>query len=464
MADGAVPAPAPAPTGAANGDRELRQRAVDVARETRISLRNSMAQFDIEGRLEADCHELAMLLQGSEPVLEEAFRRSYLHSAGKGQPVPTGYVTALLMRLDRLDDQRWADEMRDTAYQLYLAGQTLVPYVVAATGVVDAVTQVLADRLAGDLPRYRRLTSAYHRFSLIEVDILTDAIHLVRAKTQQLRGADRGRLFQERVGEGVQALSEQSGQLHAEAASVSEATLRMEARSMEMAAAAEQSASAMGDAASLAAGLAAAVEDVRGSMAIVVKESNAASDELGGALSLFAALERDTASIGGIAGLIGEIATTTKMLSLNASIEAAHAGDIGQGFAVVANEVKTLASQTAAAARDISTRIEAIKRSTEAAIGSGESIRRSVAEVSAVATRSDRTLNGQADNVVSIIAAVEESSAAARAMSAAVTSAHADTRSVAGGIEKLAEGLDIVDRRAEQLKRDAEQFGRSVAD
>lgn len=72
--------------------------------------------------------------------------------------------------------------------------------------------------------------------------------------------------------------------------------------------------------------------------------------------------------INGVAEVIQGIAEQTQMLALNATIEAARAGEAGKGFAIVAKEVKDLASQTGAATADIRGRIEGIRKSTDSAM------------------------------------------------------------------------------------------------
>jgi methyl-accepting chemotaxis protein len=74
--------------------------------------------------------------------------------------------------------------------------------------------------------------------------------------------------------------------------------------------------------------------------------------------------------IGSVTGLIRAVADQTNLLSLNATIEAARAGEAGKSFAVVAHEVKALASQTAVSADEISSLVQAIQKQTESAVAS----------------------------------------------------------------------------------------------
>ena len=222
-------------------------------------------------------------------------------------------------------------------------------------------------------------------------------------------------------------------------------------KTSEVAAAAEQSAVAMREAAQTAAGLIRAIEDARTEVEVAAGVATRAGDQAEQAVKVSQALSSHVEAIESILGLIRDIAGQTNLLALNATIEAARAGDAGRGFAVVAQEVKSLASQTARATDDITAKITAIQQATKQTVEANGSIQRDGRRGRRPPpTASARRWRLQAQTVTMITAAVDETALAANSMCSTIAAIRSDTENVA--------------KRHRQVEQGFGRFSTSIAD
>lgn len=127
-------------------------------------------------------------------------------------------------------------------------------------------------------------------------------------------------------------------------------------------------------------------------------------------------LRNAIAEIKAVVSLISEIAGQTNLLALNASIEAARAGKAGAGFAVVANEVKALATQTRNATGEISGKIERLMRVADTSTQAMSHIITTVGEIRPVAESVAAAVAGQTHTITEIGRAAGEVTAFAEAV------------------------------------------------
>jgi methyl-accepting chemotaxis protein len=312
-------------------------------------------------------------------------------------------------------------------------------------------------------PVYLRLVGAVVAMTNMDLAIMSQCYVHHQGAMMREKQIGYSQQFEQDIGAAASSISEQTATLRHQASSSSHMANGMLAKTSEVAAASEQSAVAMREAAQTAAGLIRAIEDARTEVETASDVANRAAAQATQGVAATDTLSEQSQSIDSILGLIRDIAGQTNLLALNATIEAARAGDAGRGFAVVAQEVKSLANQTAQATDEIAQKIAAIQSATKASVESNASIRTIVDEVQHSAERIRRAMEDQAQTVTMITASVDETALAADLMSNTISAIRSDTENVVSEITSLEQGFVEVNERISSLQANAGKFVGNLA-
>jgi methyl-accepting chemotaxis protein len=176
-------------------------------------------------------------------------------------------------------------------------------------------------------------------------------------------------------------------------------------------------------------------------------------------------LSQKSEEINNIIALIMKIAEQTKLLALNAGIEAARAGAYGKGFAVVADNIKELSSSTVSATNEISSTINTIQneisRSVESMVGLRSSIEKVIEEINTTVSLMDEIV-GYVEEVAGMVqgvaVALKEQSTAADGISKTVDKISQVTKDLRKSIEEINQAASDFIKIADELHRMASWF------
>ena len=309
-----------------------------------------------------------------------------------------------------------------------------------------------------------------------------DEIGTLGQATQAMASSLRGLLRE--IGEGVQMLSGASSNLNSVSGQTTDGVNKVSDRATSVAAAAEEASSnTAGVAASMseASTNLVAVTDATAQMSSTVGEiaansekarsiSSQATSQAQSASLLMRQLGRAAQEIGKVTESISGISAQTNLLALNATIEAARAGSAGKGFAVVANEIKELAQQTASATEDIKAKIGDVQGSVGRAVSDIEGVSNIIAELGEIVASIAAAIEQQAavtKDVASNIARVSDGVRMAgdqvRQTATVSGSIAQEIAAISQAVTEIREGGAQVETRATELHGLAAQLGTTVA-
>jgi len=196
-----------------------------------------------------------------------------------------------------------------------------------------------------------------------------------------------------------------------------------------------------------------------------VKEIKTLSENIQDASKVIKSLAEDSENIGGVLDVIRSISEQTNLLALNAAIEAARAGEQGRGFAVVADEVRTLASRTGQSTEEIQKMIHKLQQGSHSAVMVIEESAEKATETTLHVNQANESLHKISavmqrinDMNVQVATAAEEQSLSAKEINDSVTRIAMLSQESLQGTESAAERSAELSEMGENLTAQLSSF------
>ncbi|MFM4669537.1 methyl-accepting chemotaxis protein [Aeromonas media] len=387
-----------------------------------------LAKVSGEGRYFSLSDSQGQVLYSSKPQGETESRPNQLDIRGSSWTL-TGYID--------LDYIRAMTQALNGKITLALLGVAALVLVISMVALNLAYRPILSlrdlvqalSRGSGDLTRRLTVTSTD------DLGQISAGINRFIERLQEMMGEVRQASGQ--LNDGISGLARQTGSAQGllaehvrETEQVVTAINEMSRTAVSVSESAASTAQLTGQSQQLASQSRRVVDQAMASVTALVTEVEATAHSI-------TAMQQDVQQIGSILGVIGGIAEQTNLLALNAAIEAARAGEQGRGFAVVADEVRSLAGRTQKSTAEIQTMLTRLQRGTQTVVAAMGNTRQSCQDAAENTSKVNASLDLMAGEVVEINDLISHIATAAEQQSAVAEEINRNMSAIAEVITQL---------------------------